>query len=143
MQNYRKPTTSFILSLIGGAIVFITGIVGLAWFGQNGPNWGGFGGWRSGMMSGYHNFVGAGQYSFFSIISLLGVFSGAAIIAGAIMLRIRPQDHLIWGILILVFALVSFVDMGGYFVGALLGIIGGAFAISYQPRTSQNQTIAE
>jgi nitrate/nitrite transporter NarK len=30
---------------------------------------------------------------------------------------------------------MSFVDMGGYIIGAVLGIIGGAFAISYRPKT--------
>jgi hypothetical protein len=139
MESNQSPTTSFILSLIGGAIVFLTGIVGLAWFGSSGPNWGGFGGWMGGMMGGYHGFTGGGQYGFFSIISLLGLFSGVAMIVGAVMLRVRPQDHLIWGVLILVFALVSFVDMGGFFVGGLLGIIGGAFAISYRPRISSTQ----
>jgi hypothetical protein len=28
-------------------------------------------------------------------------------------------------------------DMGGYFIGAILGIIGGALAISYRPRVMQ------
>ncbi len=139
MEFNQKPTTSFILSLIGGAIVFLTGIVGLAWFGTSGPAWGGYGGWMSGMMSGYHGFTGGGQFGFFSIISLLGLFAGAAMIFGAVMLRARPQDHLLWGVLILVFALVSFVDMGGFFIGAILGVIGGAFAISYRSPTSSTQ----
>jgi hypothetical protein len=33
---------------------------------------------------------------------------------------------------ILVFSTISFVSMGGFFVGAILGIIGGAFAISWR-----------
>ena len=93
----------------------------------------------SGMMSGYHGFTGGGQYGFFSIISLIGLFSGIAIIAGAVMLRAHPRDHLIWGVLILVFALVSFADMGGFFIGAILGIIGGSFAIIYRPQTVSTQ----
>ncbi len=88
------------------------------------------------MMNRTHNFMGGGQYGFFSVLSILGLFAGMIIIMGAVMLRMRPQDHLTWGILIIVFALVSFVDMGGYFIGAILGIIGGALAISYLPRTA-------
>jgi hypothetical protein len=34
---------------------------------------------------------------------------------------------------IIVFSAVSFVSMGGFFIGAVLGIIGGAFAIIYRP----------
>jgi len=89
-----------------------------------------------GMMGSYHGFVDSSTLnSFYSAISILGLFSGIVIVISAVMLWMRPQDHLIWGILILVFALVSFADMGGYFIGAILGIIGGAFAISYRPPT--------
>ncbi len=137
MESDHKPVVSFILSLIGGAIVLVVGVVGLVWFGAGGPNWTGLGGWMSGMMSGYHNFMGGGEFGLFSVISVLGLISGIIIIVGAVMLRARPEDHLIWGTLILIFALVSLADMGGYFIGALLGIIGGAFAISYRPRRTE------
>jgi CDP-diglyceride synthetase len=93
----------------------------------------------AGMMSGYHGFAGGGQYGFFSVISIVGIVSGLAIIIGAALLRARPSDHFMWGVFILVFALISFVDMGGYFVGAALGLAGGALAISYRPRTSTPQ----
>jgi CDP-diglyceride synthetase len=139
-ESNQRPVTSYVLSVIGGVIILLTGLVGLVWFGAGGPNWGGFGGWMSGMMSGYHGFMGGGEYGFFSVISILGLFSGVAMIIGAVMLWVRPQDHLVWGILILVFAVVSFADMGGYFIGAILGIIGGAFAISYHPRTPATQS---
>jgi CDP-diglyceride synthetase len=137
MAYNQGPITAFILSLIGGILILITGIVGLAWFGAAGPYWGGFGGWMSGMMGGYHGFFGGGEYGFFAVLSLLGLVSGVLIIVGAIMLRSRPQDHLVWGVLILIFALVSFADMGGYLIGALLGIAGGALAISYRPGSSK------
>ena len=32
----------------------------------------------------------------------------------------------------IVFSAVSFVGMGGFFIGAILGIIGGAFALSFR-----------
>jgi CDP-diglyceride synthetase len=139
MESNQLPVTSYILSLIGGIIVLLTGIIGLLWFGAGGPGWGGFGGWMSGMMGRSHGFTGGGEFGFFSILSIMGLFSGIVIIVGAVMLRARPQDHLTWGILILIFAIVSFADMGGYFIGAVLGIIGGAFAISYRPRTMTAQ----
>ena len=86
-----------------------------------------------GGMMGSHGFGGGGQFGFFSVLSFFGLFSGAIMILGAVMLRARPQDHFIWGVIVLVFALVSFVDMGGYFIGAILGIIGGALALNYHP----------
>jgi hypothetical protein len=51
----------------------------------------------------------------------------------ALVLRIHPEEHFIWGIVIVVFSAISFVGMGGYFVGAGFGIIGGAIALTYKP----------
>ena len=141
MESNHLPTTSYILSLVGGVITLIVGIVWLAWFGAGGPNWTGFGGWMSGMMNGYHGFMGGGEFGFFSVLSILGLISGVVIIVSAVMLRLQPQEHLTWGVLILVFALVSFADMGGYFIGAILSLIGGAFAISYRPRRASVQPV--
>jgi hypothetical protein len=48
------------------------------------------------------------------------------------MLNARPTDHTIWAIIILVFSIVSFVGMGGYFICAILGVAGGAIALSFK-----------
>jgi hypothetical protein len=87
----------------------------------------------SGMMSGYPSFMGGGEFVSFSVISILGIVAGAIVVVGAVMLRARPMDHLTWGALIIVFSIVGVADMGGYGVGAVLGIAGGALAISYRP----------
>jgi CDP-diglyceride synthetase len=96
-----------------------------------------------GMMSNSHGFTSGGEFEFFGVLSILGLLSGVIMIVGAVMLRMHPSDHLIWGAIILIFAVVSFADMGGYFIGAILGIVGGALAISLRPRTTvppaQNQ----
>ena len=142
MATNQGPITAFALSLAGGIIIFVVGIVGLAWFGFGEPAWGGLGNWMSGMMNNYHGFGMGGEniYGFFGVLSFIGLFSGAVMITGAFMLRMHPQDHLTWGILILIFSIVSFAGMGGYFIGAVLGIIGGAFAIAYRPKTTPMQT---
>ena len=137
MESNQGLKAAFALSFIGGIIVFVTGIVGLVWFGSGGPGWMGFGSWMGRMMQGYHGFGGGGQYGFFSVVSILGLISGVAILTGAIMLRSRPQDSIIWGVLVLVFAIVSIADMGGYFVGAILGIVGGALALGHHAPAAQ------
>jgi len=58
------------------------------------------------------------------------VICGVIVLMGAIMLRAQPHQHMIWAIVIIVFSAVSFVGMGGFFIGAILGIIGGAFDLS-------------
>jgi len=51
----------------------------------------------------------------------------------AVMLRAHPGEHLIWGTVIIVFSAISFLGMGGFFIGAILGIVGGALALSLKP----------
>ena len=124
------------MSLVGGLIVLLASVVNLVWFGSGAPYWGGFGGYMRGMMDGYHNFMGnySSSYGFFAGISLLSLVCGIIIVIGAVMLRVHPQEHMIWATVIIVFSAVSFVGMDGFFIGAILGIIGGAFALSYKPR---------
>ncbi len=91
-----------------------------------------------GMMGGYHdmmdNFnVSAGSIT---ILSLLGLLSGIAVIIAAIMLNTRPREHVTWGMIILAFSIISLVGMGGFWIGALLGIAGGAIALSWRPRVN-------
>jgi bacteriorhodopsin len=71
-----------------------------------------------------------------AVISIVGLVSGVIMVIGATMLRAHPQEHVMWGTVIIIFSAISFVGMGGFFIGALLGIIGGAFAISYRPRAA-------
>jgi hypothetical protein len=141
MATNQGPTTAYILFLIGGLIVLLYNVVTLAWFGLNGPYWGGFGGFMGGMMDGYHDFMGiyGGSYESFAVISIVGLVSGILMIVGAAMLRANPREHVMWGTIILVFSVVSFVGMGGFFIGAVLGVIGGAFAVVYRPRAARTE----
>jgi hypothetical protein len=126
---------SFILSLIGGLIVLLYSLFSLVTFGIYGPYWNGIGGWMGGMMGGFHDFMGiyGGSYEFFAVLTIIGLVCGILIVAGAAMLRARPQEHGMWGTVIIVFSAISFVGMGGFFIGAVLGIVGGALAIAYRP----------
>jgi hypothetical protein len=50
------------------------------------------------------------------------------------MLHIKPAKKKVWGILILVFSIPSVITGGGFIIGFILGIIGGALAISGKPK---------
>jgi hypothetical protein len=138
LSTNQGPSISFILSLIGGLIVLVYSLMELLLFGIYGANYGGFGGFMSGMMGGYHDFMGiyGGSYEFFAVLSVIGLVCGALLSVGAVMLRARPSEHVLWGVVILAFSVISFVGMGGFFIGAVLGIIGGAFALAYRPRAA-------
>jgi bacteriorhodopsin len=88
-----------------------------------------------GAMGGYHGFMGSygSSNSFFTAVSVVSLVCGIIVVMSALVLRIHPEEHFIWGIVIVVFSAISFVGMGGYFVGAGFGIIGGAIALTYKP----------
>jgi hypothetical protein len=138
MENHGY-SVPFVLSLIGGGVILIFSLLYSVWFGTSAPNWAGFGGWMGGMMSNYHGFMGSygSSYGFMTSVSIVGLISGIIIIISAIMLRMQPHEHLIWGTIIVVFSAISFLGMGGFFIGAILGIIGGALALSYKPPTTK------
>ena len=68
-------------------------------------------------------------------LSLIGLVSGVIVVVSALMLNSRLQERFAWSVLIMVFSAVSFLNMGGFFIGGLLGLAGGA--IAYGSRTSQ------
>ena len=135
MSNRQGLTLAFALTLVGGLILLIVSLVNAVWFGSGAPTWGGFGSYMQGMMGSNHNFMGtyASSTGFFTAVSVVSLVCGVIVLVGAIMLRVYPKDHVVWGVVILVFSAVSFVGMGGYFIGAVLGIVGAVLAITYRP----------
>ena len=137
MSEKQGLTLAFVISLVGALIVLILSLVNLVWFGSNAPNWGGFGDYMHNMMGGYHNFMGnySTSTSFFTAISIVSFVCGVIVLMSTLVLRIHPPEHFLWGIVIVVFSAISFVGMGGYFVGAIFGIVGGVLALTYKPLT--------
>jgi hypothetical protein len=134
MSEKQGVTVAFVISLVGGLIILAFSLVNLVWFGSNAPSWGGFGDYWSGMMNGYHDFMGnyASSTGFFTAVSIASFVCGVIVVFSSLVLRIHPREHLLWGIVIVVFSAISFIGMGGYFVGAGFGIIGGALALTYK-----------
>jgi hypothetical protein len=135
LSEKQGLTLAFASSLVGGLIVLIFSLVNLVWFGFNSPNWGGFGNYWNSMIEGYHNFMGSYSTSigFFTAISIVSFVCGVIVLMSAFVLRIHPQEHVLWGVVIIIFSAASFVGMAGYFVGAIFGIIGGVLALTYRP----------
>ena len=123
---------AFLLSLVGGLIILLGGIISSFWFFYGGAVWGDFSDVWSGMMGGYHGMMGSFGFplGFMSGFSLVGLVSGIIVVIAALMINMRPQEKNAWGVLILVFSAISFLNMGGFFIGGILGLVGGAFAVS-------------
>jgi hypothetical protein len=127
MTETEKSTAAFIISLTAGIFILLGSLYTTMW----GPRMmgGGFGG----MM---------GQQAYGPMVGtwILGPISGIIVLISAFMLRIRPGEatrgaracFTWWGSLVLIFSIVSLFagSMGGFLIGAILGIVGGALALS-------------
>jgi len=134
MSLEERPTTAIVLSLIGGSLMLLSVAM---MFTMLMYGWVGFGmmdGFGR-MMGGYMGMMGniGIPFGFMGGLSLIGTVSGILVIIGAVMLSSRPVEHEAWGLIILIFSIISFLGMGGFLIGAILGIIGGAFALSWKP----------
>lgn len=146
LASYRTPVTAFTLSLIAGILMLISGIISTVWFMGRGYNsssdyWGmmnshgmmgGFGSMMDGYESMMHSF--GVPFGMMGGLSIIGLIAGTLVIICALMLNMHPRDHITWGTIIVVFSVISLLGMGGFYLGALLGIAGGALALSWRPK---------
>lgn len=118
---------SSILSIIGGSLMVAGGIFALSMFSiwsQAGmPGWGPMMG-GGGMMSGGYFAWAVGTTAAVSLAA------GALAIAGGYAVYARPASAGVWGIGILIASIVGLLTMSGFFIGPVLGIIGGILALT-------------
>ncbi len=67
------------------------------------------------------------------VMGLFGLISGVIVLTSALMLRVKPSQRETWGILIMVFSVLSFLGPGGFVLGAILGIVGGIMTLRWRP----------
>ncbi len=151
MAEQGAPTIAFALSLIGGILILLSGIVilvlGTAFMsGMMGGYYPGMTGEYPGMMDGHEGPMGGyegpmggyqDQTGFIPFVAagigIWGIVCGIVVLVGSYMLRSRPASHVAWGVIILIFSLVSIFAGGGFVIGMILGIVGGILAIVWKP----------
>jgi len=70
------------------------------------------------------------------IVGTMGVFgliSGIIVLVSAIILLTNSSQRRTLGVLILVFSVLSFLGLGGFVVGAILGVAGGILTLTWKP----------
>ena len=72
---------------------------------------------------------------FVGLMGIVGLVTGAIVLVSSVMLLTNSGDRRTWSVLILVFSVLSFAGMGGFVVGAALGIVGGALVLRWKPQT--------
>lgn len=114
--------------LLGGSMAFMMLTYSDVGFGMMD----GFGG----MMGGYRGMMDdiGFPYGVLGGFMLVSLVSGALVIVGAMMMDIHPSQSRTWGIIVLVFSIFSFVGMGGFWIGAVLGVAGGALALGWKAK---------
>ncbi len=135
MQNTSPeyPRTASVLSLAGGIIITLGGVLFLAVSTLVLPNLD----FNSlnvpqnlpvssipGLVSGFVGLMGA-----------FGLVSGIIVLVSSVMLLTNSGQRRTWSVLILVFSVLSLFGMGGFVAGAVLGIAGGALALRWRPPT--------
>ena len=138
MTEVERPSTAFVLSLIGGIFILLGAsamtMLG-SWMGNYGYGMmgGGYGGWGGMMRPGFGMMGGLGYG--FAFLGVLGLIFGIIVIISALMLNNKPEQHSTWGILIIVFSVLSIFGsaMGGFGIGLILGLIGGILAVTWNP----------
>ena len=127
------PNVSSILALIGGALIVLVDIFLLTISIVILPhlNYTNFTPPR-----GYTGSPGNLAAGFVGAIAAFGLICGIIVTISAVMLRLKPSQLQTWGILILVFSVLSFFGFGGFIVGAVLGIVGAVMALRWKPPPS-------
>ena len=124
---YVSPTAPFVLSLIAGLLMLAGAGMAMMVFSYGTSHYG--------FMGGYYGMMGGdGGWSYWT--AAVGLIAGVAVLAGAVMIYARPASASTWGLVVLIFSVLSFFGMGGFFIGAILGIIGGILAMTWKPGTA-------
>ena len=127
------PKTASILALVGGILILLGGVVfvavslfilpHLSYANLTTPS-----GLNSASIPGLVSGI-------VGVMGLFGLVSGVVVLISAVMLLANMGQHRTWGVLILVFSVLSFVGLGGFVVGAILGIVGGILTLRWKPPT--------
>ena len=127
------PKTAAILSLVGGIIIILGGVIfiGAAAFILPHLNYS-----NMTLPQGFNRAALPGLIS--GVVGVMGGFGlvcGVVVLISATMLLARTGQRRTWGILILIFSVLSFIGLGGFIIGAILGIAGGVLTLRWKAST--------
>jgi len=132
-QTTNRPTAAFMLSLLAGIFILGNGLF-LAFPLR-------VSGFLRDLILRYAS-IGAGATFSFTIESLrsvlttlmiLGIVFGLIVILASIMVYKDFSNKTLWSVLILVTSILSIITGGGFLIGFILGIIGGALGLTWRP----------
>lgn len=117
----EKPTAAFVLSLIGGIFILLGGALIAA---------------IAGTLGGVFSMLGFGDFGLgLALVGTLGLVFGLIIIIGGVMMYMKPQQHVMWGAIVLILAIVSIpFSLAGFVIGFILALVGGILGLVFKPQ---------
>ncbi len=116
----EKPTAGFVLGLIGGILILLNGLLLVV---------------VASAVNAVGGIVGM-PFDFgglFMVLAAIGVIFALIVIVGAVLMYMKPQSHVVWGVIVLLFSIFAFIVGGGFYLGSILGLIGGILGIIFKP----------
>jgi hypothetical protein len=126
MTDTGHPRIPFLLSLLGGTLVLIDGVI-IFLFGI------------SGYIFRYHEFVPFIR-PLVTAVGIWGIICAIIILVASFLLNQQPDTHNLWGVVILVFSVLSIASGGGFIIGFILGVIGGIWALVWRPEKKKKES---
>jgi hypothetical protein len=128
----EKPTAAFALSLVGAIFIIINAVLmligGLFIAGMAGE----YSEWL-GMIPGAGSMVGA-YITIILIIAIVGLIFGILVLVGATMINSGEKSKVRTGsIMVLIFSILSLFTASGFYIGFILGLIGGILGLIWKP----------
>lgn len=119
----ERPTAAFALSLFAGILILINGAV-----------LGVVGSFIAPFIPGIQE--AALVTAILNTLMAVGIILGVIVVVAAVMLYRNPAQKTLWGVVILVLSIISIFVGGGFFIGLILGLIGGALALTWKPKAA-------
>jgi hypothetical protein len=112
LEVEEEPTAAYWLSLIGGAIGVILGLVSII-VAATVASLVGYAGPSAALLGG---------------VGIWSMITAAIVMVSAYNLHSDPWEHTKWGVIIIIFSIIG--------VGTIFGLIGGILAVVYKPEES-------
>ncbi|MEL9940217.1 MAG: hypothetical protein QW348_02585 [Ignisphaera sp.] len=131
----ERPTAAFVLSLIGGLLITIESIIAIIVIKLASDI-------ATSMVPGINASISAIS-GLVMAVSVLGIVLGIIIVIGSLQIRSGvPNKVRTWSIIVLVLSVISVFTGGGFFIGFILGLVGGILGLVWKPSKAESATSA-
>ena len=140
----ERPTAAFILSLIGGALIALQGIIAEMELVTEGRKY-----IEESIKSLPQNLVNQTNLenlvSFMTgvvmIVIAIIIIIGIVVVIGALQIRSGvPKKVRTWSIVVLVLSIIGLITRIGYYIGPILGLAGGILGLMWKPSKAESAT---